>query len=438
MTMHRKSRGFYNVLLIAVILLFNTGNLAAQSDDAYVGFTPYSIFGVGELSQLGSSYNLAMGGIGRGVRDSKKINLTNPASLTERDSLSFLFDFGVSQSNIYSRGDGLTSASNLFNMHHIVMSFPLYKNSAFSLGITPYSSVGYHFEELESEPAIIEEIGDVYYQRMGTGGISKAFLGLSATFLDKLSVGGEAIYYFGTISKESKALFSPESSYRGIRVGEDALVRSFSAKFGAQYEESIAEGVVLTGGATYLIGGKLGGTISKFALASSTIGMVDTISFSSGREMMMEVPGELGIGFSLRKKDKWMVGLDYTYQNWGGINFEPTPGVNFSTRGNNTIRAGFEYIPNLYDIRYYSKRISYRGGVYYENGHMKLDGVPINSIGITAGVTLPLIRMQNGVGIAVDFGKRGIAKASPVKEYYIKFNLSFSIYDLWFMKFRYD
>ncbi|MDD2584807.1 MAG: hypothetical protein PHE99_07705, partial [Bacteroidales bacterium] len=165
------------IIVAALVLLVTGSNLSGQNQDALSTFTPYSIFGVGDINKPGTAYNKAMGGIGIGIRENRLINILNPASLTERDTLSFLLDFGVNQKNIITESSGAKSAYNTFNMHHIVMSFPLYKKSAFSLGVVPYSSVGYSFEEYETDPNIIYEIDDILYQRYGTGGINKAFVG---------------------------------------------------------------------------------------------------------------------------------------------------------------------------------------------------------------------------------------------------------------------
>ena len=58
-------------------------------------YTPYSIYGVGDLSQPGTAYNKSMGGVGVALRNNMYINVMNPASVTARDSLSFMADFSV-------------------------------------------------------------------------------------------------------------------------------------------------------------------------------------------------------------------------------------------------------------------------------------------------------------------------------------------------------
>ena len=134
----------------------------AQLTDALGTYTPYSVFGVGDINRPGTAFNKAMGGIGIGLRENRLINILNPAAISERDTLSFMLDFGVNQSNIYNKGvQDLSSAYNVFNMHHLIMSFPIYDKSAFAVGVMPYSSVGYKFEAFETDPSIITEMGDI-------------------------------------------------------------------------------------------------------------------------------------------------------------------------------------------------------------------------------------------------------------------------------------
>lgn len=426
-------------LIAAFAAILFTGQFAiAQNTDALGTFTPYSVFGVGDINKSGTALNKAMGGIGVGLRDNRLINFMNPASLTERDPQSFMMDFGLSQKNIYNSNSSNSSAYNVFNMNHVVITLPLYKKSAVAAGVAPFSSVGYKFEERETDPEIINEMGEIRYRRYGTGGITKAFVGASMDFLKNFSVGAEGINYFGTIDRYSDVLFLTNSTYRTINTGMDYVVSSLAAKFGLQYKNEIKKDIDLTIGATWLTGTKLKGDLTKYAYATGVAGARDTVYHNVSENTQMEIPSELGIGFSLRKKDKWLIGADYIRQDWSSANFGTTPGVDFSPAVSNSFRVGFEYIPNRYDIRYYSRRITYRGGAYYENTYMKVNGNQINSMGITFGATLPVLRLYNGLGLSVDMGQRGSVKNNLVRERYVMFNISFSLHDIWFIKYRYD
>ena len=138
-------KGTRILTLSLLVFLFGETRLQAQVMEALGTFTPYSMFGVGDLVRPGTTLNRSMGGIGAGLRDNRFINYLNPASASARDSLSFMLDFGIMQSN-YIDSDGThKSAYNALSMNHILMSFPIWKTSAMQLGIIPYSHLGYRF-----------------------------------------------------------------------------------------------------------------------------------------------------------------------------------------------------------------------------------------------------------------------------------------------------
>ena len=105
-------------------------------------------------------------------------------------------------------------------------------------------------------------------------------------------------------------------------------------------------------------------------------------------------------------------------------------------------RTGFEFIPNINDVRYYMRRVSYKAGRYYTKEHFLLDGRQIQAAGATFGITLPIsnqnARANNGVSISMDIGQRGSLKAGQVRERYIGFTVGLNAFDIWFVKNRYQ
>ena len=125
--------------LVAVCATFSAFGQAAGT------YTPYSIYGVGDLSQPGSAYNKTMGGVGVALRNNRYINLLNPAAVTARDSLAFMADFSLYNDNKVFNQGGIKSASNTFNINNLVMSFPIWRSSAMMVGIMPYSDTGFGY-----------------------------------------------------------------------------------------------------------------------------------------------------------------------------------------------------------------------------------------------------------------------------------------------------
>ncbi len=437
--MIRKIEKFF-ILVIFLVM----GVCASAQSGTYGAYSPYSIYGIGDISKEGTAFNKSMGGTGIATRNRRFINYLNPAAVTARDTLAFMADFGLVQKNtIYRQGD-LRSANNTFNIYNLVMSFPIWKSSAFMVGITPYSDVGYDFSSKETDPDIIGNTGNITYDSYGTGSVYQTFVGAGATFWKNLSVGAEMIYYFGNIDKVTNMNYS-DDSYRSLNSGSELTVRGLTGKFGLQYEQKLGSDVSLIVGATYKLGTNMKGYAKNFRYANqssvtdSLMYKVDTLGASK-----MKFGDELGIGISIKKGEKWSAEFNYLRSDWRKSGFDSTPGFSavgdskFSSTVSQSFRAGFEIVPNRNDIRYYLRTCTYRIGAYYDQSYYKLDGNNVNSMGITFGMTLPVFRWYNGISVGVDLGQRSSTRNNMIRERYALFVIGFNIHDIWFRKVQYN
>jgi len=435
----RKSR-IKGIFLAILVFMVGVNISKAQTTDALGTYTPYSLYGIGEIVKQGTAINRGMGGIGVGVRDNRCINYLNPASITQRDTLSFMLDFGISQKNFYNSDGKTKSAYNTFNMHNIVFTAPIYKKSALIVGISPYSDIGYKFESTETDKELVSKYGDIKYQKYGTGSINQFFIGASMNFFKHFSLGAEYIYYFGALDRYSNVMFNTSAgSMRSLETGWDYALGASSARIGIQYFGILdkEKDVDLTVGATYRMAAKLKGDFNRFAYAYDE-NVRDTVVNTLSEDAKIKIPQEFSAGFSIRKKDKWMFGFDYMRQDWTKSSFEGADGVKFKPCVAGYYRAGFEFTPNKYDIRYYMKRVTYRLGAYYEQSYVQLGSHQINAAGITFGMSLPIYRLYNAVNVAVDFGQRGTVKENLVRERYVQFVVNISLHDIWFVKHQYQ
>jgi hypothetical protein len=413
-------------------------------EGAHSAYSPYSIYGIGDISKEGTAFNKGMGGTGIATRNKRFINYLNPAAVTARDSLSFMADFGLSQKNtIYRQGD-IKSGNNTFNIYDFIMSFPIYRSSAFMVGITPFSDVGYDFSSIETDPDIIGNTGNITYDSYGTGSVYQIFFGAGATFWKRLSIGAEAIYYFGNLDKVTNMDYS-NSSYRSLNSGNDLALRAATGKFGIQYEQKIAGDVSMVIGATYRMGTDLKGYATEYRYANLS-SVTDTLrhNVDTLAKAGLRVADEIGVGISFKGGDKWSAEFNYLRSDWTKSGFDTAKGFrvsgasNFSSTVSQSFRAGFEFVPNRNDIRYFFKRCAYRGGVYYDQAYYKLDGNNINSMGITLGMTLPVFRLYNGLTVGVDLGQRAGTRNNMIRERYAMFVVGFNIHDIWFQKPQYN
>ena len=78
--------------LLSTLFLGSALFVSAQSGTN----SPYSQYGLGVLSDQTSGFNRGMNGVGLGFHEHNQINYLNPASYSSIDSLTFIFDAGIS------------------------------------------------------------------------------------------------------------------------------------------------------------------------------------------------------------------------------------------------------------------------------------------------------------------------------------------------------
>ena len=424
--------------ILAVCAAFSAFGQAAGT------YTPYSIFGVGDLSQPGTAYNKTMGGVGIASRNNLYINLLNPAAVSAHDSLSFMTDFSLYSDNKLFREGDITSASNTFNINDLAISFPIWRSSAMMVGIMPYSDTGFGYSFDYTDPELIGRTGSISYSATGSGSVYKVFAAAGVTFFKRLSLGAQWNFYFGDIEKTFYTLFN-DASYSSIKNDTSAKINGHAGKFGIQYEQPLGPRLTLGLGATYTTSASLRGTVEASRSLAASTSASDTLFYrrdNLGKESSARLASEIGVGISLRDAGRWRLEFDYTRSDWTKSGLEDIRGFSvgniFTSSVSEAFRAGFEIVPNRNDIRYYFNHVAYRVGAYHKKDYFLLNGKEIASTGITLGVTLPIVNGYNGLTLGMDFGQRGSIENAMIRERYINFSIGFNLYDIWFRKYQYE
>src|SRR5690554_1491140 len=89
--------------------------------------SPYTRYGYGELVDVNSAVQRAMGGVAFGMRNNSMINPANPASYSVVDSTSFMFDLGMSGLLSMFSDTGGKIVSFTSNLEYINVQFPITK-----------------------------------------------------------------------------------------------------------------------------------------------------------------------------------------------------------------------------------------------------------------------------------------------------------------------
>ena len=418
----------YRIILCAALAAYSA---IAQAEDggSFSGFTPYSMYGLGNLSNGGSAYNNTMGGVGIASRNNRFINSLNPAAVTARDTLSFMSDVSLSQMNTVFRQGSMTSAANVFNMNDFILSTPIAGKLALMAGVKPFSSTGYSYGYYDYSA----ELGSIANSYSGQGSVYQLFVAAGYPVFKGMSLGLEYIHYFGNINRNYTQTIEDKASL-GISKTEDMYLTANTAKAGLQYEFKASDKMKVCLGATYKMGAKLSGyltTTSGVGEASQT-SVVDTLAL---RANPLSIASEMGFGVSINYLNRFRAEIDYTRSDWTDTGYDNEIFVGGVTE---SIRAGLEIIPNPNEIRYYHKLIAYRAGVYVTRENYVVNGSPVISRGITLGATLPVYRWYNGITLGVELGQRGTLRNDLIRETYVGFNLGVNLFDIWFQKYRYE
>ncbi|MCD7978522.1 MAG: hypothetical protein LUG51_15775 [Tannerellaceae bacterium] len=295
-----------NRIVIVSVLVFVQLALYAQNNTN----SPATRYGYGELADRSFGAGRAMGGIGYGLRSSKQINPLNPASYTSIDSMSFIFDVGAS-GQVSWFTDGVGNQRNVNgNIEYIAMLFPVHKRVAVSLGILPYSYVGYNY-------GMSEKTGSSTYVNsfIGTGGLNDLYGGLSIELWKKrLSVGANFGYLFGTI-EHAKYLAFTNNAYSGTEV-QSVEVRDLKMDFGIQYTHPLSHTESFTVGVAYTPSNKLNATSYMYETLQTSVLETDTI-----RNQAFDLPNSFGAGISYTKQNKLTLAADVLYEDWSNARF---------------------------------------------------------------------------------------------------------------------
>lgn len=424
-----KNRIEYRHFLSLLLLLF-TLSLAAQTSIT----SPYSRYGIGDLTANANDWNFSMGGTGIALRSPYHVNIVNPASYTAFDSTSFVFEGGVIFSNVTLKTTTQTASRTYASVGYLNIGFPVTRWWKTTLGLLPYSNVGYNI----NSDVTLPKVGLVSRIYSGSGGINRFLWGNGFRLGRHLSIGINASYLFGTMSRESASTFPDSTYFINFRETNNITVSGLYFDYGVQYTAKINKDVRLTAGGIFSTNSQVRATTDLLATTYFASGgsefVKDTIKSAPGVHGSITVPMMFGLGISFDRTDKWLVGADFRWQNWEKYR---AFGLSDSLVNSYSISAGAEFIPDVNTYTNYLKKIRYRLGARYSSTYLMLRGKHLNDYSVTLGFGLPLRGMKTGINLGFELGSRGTTQSDLIKETYFNFVLGFSIYERWFIKRKY-
>lgn len=403
-------------LIVSAMLLTLVGTTAS----AQTITSPYSRLGMGILGDNATGIQRSMGGVGIAMQNGRQINVMNPASYSQVDSLTFLWDIGLDLTNSWST-EGSKHGYNLGGgLDYITMEFRLAKNLGAAIGIVPFSSVGYTFGG---------EIENGLDSRTGSGGLSELFAGVGYQPFKGLSIGANFSYLFGSTTN-----ITAVSSTSNTQFSRYLNVKDWNMKVGLQYAFMPSRKSKVVIGATYspkkAMHGDAWGTIADIDLDKKA----DTVGYMKLKGNY-ELPATYGVGVSCTYDNRLNIEADYIYQQWSKAKYTPIdyfedPNTKWNDRWK--VSAGVSY---THDHRgSYLKRMTYRMGGFYNNDYMNVNGNKVRDYGVGIGFSFPALNTKTIVNLGVEWKHRYTVPVNLIKEDYLNITLSVNFNEMWFWK----
>ncbi len=399
----------------------------------------YSRFGLGDLRAFTSPQAQAMGGGGTALWSWNYINFGNPASWGRqrlvRAVAGFRFD-GVEITDASNNTKRLTAGS----LNAIQFGVPL-RDDQLGLGLAfePYSRVSYRVQtqnQLITDPTAQDTtLYQIDFE--GTGGLQQIRVGLGGRLADMLTLGASVDVIFGIIEEARRTQFA------SVEFAETNLATS-----------TRLFGVTGTLGALVTLS-NVAGQNDNFSLGASftlptslECDRVLTLGESLSRDTLgaeikgtMDLPLSARLGLAYEPDNRWTFVADARYEPWSQFDSDLsfpgyTPGDARLFRDRLRLSAGVELLPagvNLLDS--YLKRVAYRLGFYYDQAYVTpVEGIDINTLALTGGLSLPAFTPGTRLAINVEVGTRGTTDQNLVRDVFYGVSATLNIGERWFVK----
>jgi hypothetical protein len=416
--------------ILSVLFTLLICTLSAQT----IITSPYSRFGIGDISRNNNAWNFAMGGTSISTRSPYHINIMNPASYTAFDSSSFIFEGGVIFNVVQLKTDIEATSRTYGSVAYLNFGFPITKWWKTSIGLMPYSNVGYNvlFDD------VIPNVGRINRLYVGSGGINRLLWGNGFKLSKNFSIGINSSYLFGSMIREASSIFPDSVYFINFRESYYVNVSGFYFDYGIQYTGKLKKGVRVNAGAIFStntsIGARTDVLATTYFLSNGTEYTKDTLLAEPGIKGIINIPYMYGFGLSFEKPDKWLAGADFRWQNWKDFT---AFGINDSLVNSYYVCAGAEFVPDIGNYNNYFKRIRYRIGLRYNNTYLFLRNKHLNEYAASIGFGLPIRGLKTGINLSAEFATRGTTQSNLIKETSFNFVIGFSIYERWFVKRKY-
>ncbi|MBQ7735753.1 MAG: hypothetical protein IJT61_07495 [Bacteroidales bacterium] len=424
---------YKKVVAVAAVLL-SLLIAPAQNDIS----SPYSMYGIGLLSNVTSGAYDAMGKVGYAMQNPYLINFKNPASYVAFDSLSFIGDVAFSILSSTLSTDVITQKATYARPDYFAFGLPVTSHWRTCVSVMPFSNLGYSI----SDNRMVENIGAVSYLYSGSGGLFQVCWGNAFKICKGLSIGLNASYLFGNLAYSESASFDGENFFNAMNsriIDLDGIYLSA----GIQYFVNVKGKHTLGFGIVYENSAYIWAKQTDFAYTYtiSASSPSDTVKYET-KKGNLQMPQTIGGGFSYQYKDKLWITADVSWQNWKKLHLS-TETMREDLSNSMSYSVGVQFIPDASSSNY-AKKLRLRIGARYSTGYINATigqtTTTISDFSISAGVGLPLklFTSNSSIGILFEYGQMGTHRNNLIKESYFRFSLHFTLQEKWYQRVKLD
>lgn len=423
---------YMNKILASFVLATLTTSAFAQSNTN----SPYSQFGLGDITDQSVSFNKGMNGVGIAMRRGNEVNPMNPASYSAIDSLTMLFDAGLSGqiTNYKENGKKLNGKSGGFD--YAVGQFRAFKNVGIAFGVLPYSNIGYKYSSSE-----LLDDGETSESTVnqGDGGLHQLFIGTGLKLFKPLSIGANLSYLWGDYNRSIASTNS--SSINMLSKVYTASISSYKLDLGMQLELPITKNDNVTLGATWTLGHSLKTDPECIIInTNSNIEKADTTLFSV--KDGLSIPTAYGFGLAYTHADRLRIGADFSMQKWGSLDYpDYNNGVYAMKSGllkdSYRFNIGGEWTPRPLGRNFF-QRVRYRIGAGMATPYYNINGKEgPKEWSASFGFGIPIMNGYNNRSILNISGQIVNRSAdNMIKETMFRLNIGFTFNERWFAKWK--
>ena len=401
--------------------------------------SPYSRYGLGDLTPSQNNLNRAIGGLSAAYSNIQSVNFTNPASYAFLKITSYDIGLDYSSRTLRTINPPKSFTSSYLIPSYFQLGLPLSKknNWGMNIGLRPISRINYDIAIRTRTP-----IDSVRYGYVGNGGSYQAYTGMGFG-TKNFTVGFNVGYMFGNKEYNTRVSFVSDTiTYKMSNSTDTTRFGGIFYNAGFQYKFNISKTTSVKLGAFSNFKTELSAirNISRETINFSTtngVQTIDSVYHGTDEKGTIIYPASWGAGFSIDRENSWMIGAEFNKAKWNDYRYYGKTDFMSNTW---TMRLGGQFVPNYKGEGYWSK-VAYRLGFSFGPENIKLNNT-VRQKTFSFGTGLPVRRnvytnQYTVINTAFELSYRG-NKTNDLKESIFRISLGLNLGDIWFNKPKYQ